>query len=1041
MPDTFSIRSVPFADDLLLCLADDLLALDHPERALVLLPSSRACRTLGHTLLESSGQKALLLPRILTPAQFEEELAMALGLDGGNVPGDRVRHLLLAHRLKDEPWLADRPESAPGLAREFVELFDEVRRHGLQERLLEGDGLPELVAIVGSKAADQQEAELERLHRVWDLYRAAVPRDGVDLTAELAAQAGRPENRDTLAAVSHAEPLLVAGFANLDPLRAAVLRAAGDVVDDSRLYLPAATGRLDSFFTSTWSRAGSGELDPLAPARRVQDLLAPTEAPAPEEPDEPGPSLRERVAALGDRQAFWAPDGPLELLACGTAEDESLVVADRVVRLLAADGGAARRTAIVTNDPTLAARVVAQLRDAGVDTDQTLGAPLSTLPAGLLLRFILRTAVTDFRPDSLLEVLTHPFVRIGQAGGKDETWVLRLERTLRRHQGAQPGAEGLSRLAADRDAAARQLRSGDGDEAPKPGLEDYVAAVLAAFHPLTDLNGRMFITWQEGLEAIRAVWNALCPEQPLFENKERSDLTALARLLDDLERDAGRLPETRVKDMAADLGRLLGMESVAPHRGQAKPVLVTGTVEARLERFDQLILCGMADGSFPARGSRPLFLNGALRGHLGLPDWRGANARDAELFLRLLYNAPHVLVTWPTEGGGRAILPSPFVERLALALPEGREPERAVTPRPWRRQQDFDPIPAQFAFAAEPSPPKSHVELRPLNRLSWSALHRWRDCHYRHLLERGLMLRKEEEVREEFGRKDHGSLVHRCLEQFLDPDGAGYAALLAGHTHDAEAYLDSVARALFLPPGEDTALRRLWLENFLRCVPAIVQVERERFRHWRPVHREQVFELPLSLLRERLEKMASAEFPDRTVPAAEKGDAEIILRGTIDRVDRYVDSLGQSEARVAVIDYKTGKMPKAKDLENLEDLQIVLYALVLEALHPDTHVAEGSYYAVSEVDAGPPKNMPLTADGRHLLVQGGAELIRMARAAADEKAPFDLVPRQVAGEGPPKLPCTWCDFRGVCRLEEKAGLPEAVASRLDDLVNRKEGQF
>jgi hypothetical protein len=125
----------------------------------------------------------------------------------------------------------------------------------------------------------------------------------------------------------------------------------------------------------------------------------------------------------------------------------------------------------------------------------------------------------------------------------------------------------------------------------------------------------------------------------------------------------------------------------------------------------------------------------------------------------------------------------------------------------------------------------------------------------------------------------------------------------------------------------------------------------------------------------------------------------------------------------------------------MEDLQIVLYALVLETEDTARLVSEGCYYAVAERDAGPPDKPQLPPDGRHLLVQGGAELIRMARAAANENAPFDLLPRVVQGDGPTTLPCTWCDFRGVCRLEEKPGLPEPVAAKLDALVNRKEGQF
>jgi hypothetical protein len=47
------------------------------------------------------------------------------------------------------------------------------------------------------------------------------------------------------------------------------------------------------------------------------------------------------------------------------------------------------------------------------------------------------------------------------------------------------------------------------------------------------------------------------------------------------------------------------------------------------------------------------------------------------------------------------------------------------------------------------------------------------------------------------------------------------------------------------------------------------------------------------------------------------------------------------------------------------------------------------------------------------------------------------VPRAQAGEGPAKLPCERCDFRGVCRLEE-ADLPARLQRRVGKLVNQRE---
>jgi hypothetical protein len=42
--------------------------------ALVLLPSTRACRTLGQLVFEASGREAVLLPRILTPRNWRSRL-------------------------------------------------------------------------------------------------------------------------------------------------------------------------------------------------------------------------------------------------------------------------------------------------------------------------------------------------------------------------------------------------------------------------------------------------------------------------------------------------------------------------------------------------------------------------------------------------------------------------------------------------------------------------------------------------------------------------------------------------------------------------------------------------------------------------------------------------------------------------------------------------------------------------------------------------------------------------------------------------------
>jgi PD-(D/E)XK nuclease superfamily len=1046
---TFAIHRTPIEENLLEHLARDLTeSLPNAQNgdfsgALVILPSSRACLTLGHVLLENHPLDTLLLPKTMTMTQLIEELSLATGKTTGDLPDDLVRPLILAHHLRDESWLKDRPESAPGLAEEFVALFDEVRLYGCAAEVLEDGPVENLTSHVHAEAAADLEADLLRIRRVWELYRQCVGRDRIDRLCELA------DGLDgSLQPALGRDLLMVAGFANLDPTRATLLRNLGQWSEESRLYLPQTTSPLSRFFTDTWVGSETnptqpGGLDPLAPSRLVVSLLA-AEAKTDPAPT-PTRTLRQKVAELGEAQGVLQPDGPLRLLACGTSEDESQFVANQVVEILKTPGGNKEKTAVVTNDPVLAARVVAQLRDAGVDTDQTLGAPLSSLPAGLLLRFLLRTALTDFRSENLLEVLTHPYVKLAAADGKIEKWNLRLENMLRRHVGGQPGADGMLKLARIRDEAAQRLYDNEA-----PGMEAFVEAVLQAFAPLTALPGTR--TWGELIPAVTSVWNNLCPDEPLEENKEKSDITAVARLFSRLAANNQWLPQVHLGELASDLGRFLSAESVAPHRGQAKPVLVTGTVEARLEKYDHLLLAGMAEGSFPARRRRPLFFNSGLRRHLGLPDWRQAVSRDAALFLRLLHNAPNVLVTWPTEGDGRMVLPSPFVARLALALPDQKDPAKSAMVPLWRKREEnpVDVLQSQEQFAAETPGPKSSEKIRPLNRLSWSSLSKWRDCPYRHLLEKGFLLQKEEEVREEFGRRDYGDLVHKSLYAFLIPGGPGYDALLGGYDKKAREILAACAHTEFLDKGEDTASRRLWLANFLKCAPAIVEYEMTRFKEWRPVLLEQSFVLPLADVLSWLEKQNKAGDLGLEIPEVPTMTDPVVLRGAIDRVDEKVTDLDPQRKVAAIVDYKTGKLPSNKDVLELKDLQILLYAVALEAgAVPGAPegtwlTAEGFYYEISETQAGPPKKPHLPcgdSTGRALLAEGALALVQMAMGAADPDQEFPLIPEEMAGEGEKSLPCRYCAFRGVCRLEERLSGNEATALKVDKMVNRKEGAW
>ncbi len=1028
------LLTVPFADDLLAAVADELLAAlpgaadGDLSAALVLLPSSRVCRDLEHRLLERSGRPALLLPRLLTDSQWADELAAGLGLDDTALPDDRVRPLLLGRRLAGAAWLEGGPAAAPGLAEAFISFFDEVRRHRLHERVLRsGDPTP-LVQLARTADAEVVDQEIARIREVWALYRQDLPRDRLDRQVDLATALeqgrGLPPLRPPL--------VVVAGFGSVDPLRAVLLNAALDLGREHWLVIPEAASPLDQRLLATWG-AAEAAVDPLAPTRRLLTALG---APV-DEPAAGDPPLGARLRAL-DATGVAVPPIVPRLLLAEDPEQEAVAVAAVVAGHLQQHGAPELGVTVGTNDTALAARITARLRDAGLDADNTVGEPLGALPAGLLLRFMLRAALTDLRAEPLLEVLSHPYTRLTVAGAGTGTWALRFERMVRRETGPEAGLAGLHRRAQDRDAATIALF-----QRQLPGMQEFVAKVAAAFAPLLAVAAGRERSWLELLDATAATWALLAPERPLAENPEWADLTALARLLALLRTDAERLPRTDLAGFSADLGRLLTAESVVPHRPRGIPVVVTGLVEARLARSDLLVLAGLNDGVFPAAAATQVVLPGRVRRLLGLPTWREARARDAELFLRLLHGAPDVALSWSRWREQQPALPSPLVARLQLAIDQpAAEPAPTV---PWR--SEAPPVAAitaaQAAFAAEPLPIPRHAEARPLTALSWSALARWRDCPYRVLLERGFALQAEEDVREEFGRKEYGSVVHALLCEALTAGAPCRTALEAGQGSEAAHELGEVARRHFLPGAEVLPERRLWLDAFLQVVPAVVAVELARCAAWRPLVLETAFAFPLTDL--QAWAVAQARAADQPPPPELPTHAAAVsLRGVIDRVDRALVADGS----LAILDYKTGGVPVFKDLDGLEDLQLALYALAVElGAVPGaqgTPVA-AAFYGIADDACGPivPKGKPHPLDREPgqpgLLLDAARELLRLAALASDPAQPLPLLPRVIDPQQQTRgaLPCTWCDHRGVCRVEERS-LPPAVVAGLDKVVNARE---
>jgi len=1015
---------------------------DDLARVLVLLPASRTCADLAQALVATAPGPAVLLPQILTPGALAAHLAALQGQSADDLPPAALRSLLLAPALAQLPWLVDRPEAAPGLAAEFVALFDEVRLGRCDALILAGADDPRLFAGVDPAAAEVLQRDLARIRQAWACYRAAVPRDRIDAQiAALAAAAERwPGPEPDLVAVAHVGRLdracgeLLGCLARRGVPVHLLVPDAGD--PRSRLLLatyrdagglgPGAGPEASLANGANRPLAGWSPAHPLAGIRRLADRLG---APAPPPVRFAGASLAERLQELGPERGALGPGGDLELVACREPEHESRVIAERVTAALAA-AAPPPQILVATGDRDLAARVVAQLRDAGVDADDTRGRPLRGLPAGRLLADLLRTAVAGWPYGPLFELLGHPYVRLVEAGARPghAVRVQLLEAAVRRAGRARRGLPALRQIAAQDDAAAGPGRAGW-------RLADLVTTAAAALAPLTAL-GAQPRPWPEALAAVRHAWRLLAPDRPLDDPGlepagDFDDVGGLAGLLDGLEDLAPSLPPASLPEIAAAVRQLLAATEVRPHRQRHLPVVVTGLVEARLAAADLLVLGGLSQDVFPGSLPRPLLLDARVRAALGLDHWRDRAGRDAELFLRLLHAAPRVVMTWPEERDGQPSLPSPLVQRLLLVAPG--EPARADEVV-LRRRERPDPGPlaaAEARFRAEPEPVPAPAAPRP-DRLSHTALQRYRECPYRFLLADALGLRRPDPLEPVFAAPDAGNLAHLVMQTWLAPEGAAVAALAAGDESRALTALAGAADAAFAALGKDLPGGAVVLRALLGLGPALVAAERERIASWRPAATEAGFRVTLGQAADWLGRH-SGQAP--AVPAARR---DFPLIGRIDRLDAARDGA----PRVQVLDYKTGSPPARKRSLEGRALQVALYGLALEAGEVDGlpaptggwELAAAGYYVLRGPQPGPAWHLESRAD----LAAPVARILEQALSALDPDVPFALVPDWQDPETPGALPCATCDFAGVCRLQER-DTTEALAVRVTRMITSGRG--
>jgi ATP-dependent helicase/nuclease subunit B len=847
----------------------------------VLLPTRRACRALTEAFLRQSDGKALLLPVIRPLGDIDEDELDLRGAGSGDeaLPFSSLdRNLLLAKLVRHSPLAGDDPAAALRLARELSHLLDAAvtEEVGL-------DRLPDLVKGDLSLHWQQTLTFLDVIRTQWPAIKAEQGR----------MDAAEYRQRMTQRWIEHwqehppAGPVLAAGSTGTIPATARLLGLVARLPQGC-VVLPGLDRQLDD---AAWSAARTEPTHPQHALARLLDTLGLPRDAVQDWQHAAGdataaaramllsaallpPGETHRWRGMGAGVSDLALQGLQRIEAAGQRE-EALAIALAMRETLEQPG---RTAALVTPDRMLARRVAVELTRYGITVNDSAGQPLDQTPPAVFLRLLASAVAAHCAAVPLLALLKHPFCRLSQTRLAHLAWIRRVERVALRRSRAE---DGLMAIAAE-------LQRRDADLLPP------LARLATILQPLLDLQQRDEVALDDMLRQQIVAAEALVacedPDPPSLWQHDSGE--ALHGVVVELLQAAAQLGSLPPAGWPRLLDALLEGQVVRPRQSAHPRLFIWGLLEARLQHADRIILGGLNEGTWPPQAKDDPWLSRPMREGLGLspPEFRlGQTAHD---FMQAACGAD-VILSRAAKVDGTPTVPARWLLRLdALLDGDPRWPAtRAAQYLAWAEALDR-PAGKIAAVWPEPRPP---VAARP-RTLFVTDIETWIRDPYALYARRILKLRSLDPPDQAPDARLRGDIIHGVLDRFLKAHPADLPADDA-----ALEELRMLGRDRFGAWLQRPEIAALWWPRFERAMHWFVAYERSR--------RADGF-LPVAL-----EQGGALEI---SAPAG-----TFTVQARADRIDRH-----RGDGRLAILDYKTGRPPSAKQVHSGLSPQLALEAAI-----------------------------------------------------------------------------------------------------------------
>ena len=1005
--------SVPFLRTVVAALVDGRLvdgftARAQPERlaqVTLYLPTRRAGRLVREIFLDELKSDAVILPRIVALGDIDEdELAFAEAAEppGGaaalEIPpklGDLERRLTLARLVAlwakgpvMAPLVVGGPASTLALAGDLARLMD--------DRVTRGVGWEALDGLVPDHLDEYWRHSLDFLaiaRQMWPAHLAEIQR------IEPAARRDRLIEAEAKRLSAHHDgPVIAAGSTGSMPATAKFLHAVA-ALPQGAVVLPGLDTELDD---EAWQMIGGiadakgqftappasnhpqfamhallarlgikrGDVEILgeaAPSGRevlASEAMRPSNATAQWHALLAQPAIAETISRAMAGVAVIEADNPeMEALA--------IAVAMREARHLD------KTAALVTPDRALARRVIAALQRWNLTYDDSGGDALMETSSGVFARLIAEAAAGGLEPPTLLALLKHPKCRLAGPPGAFKDAIEALELALLRGTRPQAGSHGLARDFARFRGELLKVRRGEACSlhASEPrarlrddqldGIQRLIDALSAAFAPLESLSSSGLYDFAEIADRHREVLIALSRDEGdevlAFAGAEGS---ALASAFDELlgeQRQSGLM--VQLHDYPEVFQTAFADRMVRRPETANVGLKIYGPLEARLTQSDRVILGGLVEGVWPPAPRSDPWLSRPMRHQLGLdlPERRiGLSAHD----FAQLFGTGDVILSHAAKVGGAPAVASRFLHRLEAVAGEARwQTATAIGANYVRLAAELDrPDKVEPIPQPAPKPPRA---VRPL-KLWVTAIEDWLRDPYTIYARYILKLQPLDPVDMPLSAADRGSAIHDALGEFTQ-------TFAAGLPEQPARVLRGIGEKYFAPLMERPEARALWWPRFLRIA--------NWFAQWETVRRENVSGIAAEIRGE--------------IPIPIDPERTFVLSARADRIERRLDG------SFAILDYKTGQPPTAKQVRMGLSPQLTLEAAILreggfDGIAAGSSVGELAYVRLSGNNPpGEQRSLELKINKSdtpqppdEAAAEARAKLEALIRAFEDERQPY-----------------------------------------------------